>query len=366
MKRQAWLSLLAVALWAANFHAADDNEESIPIAGPIKKKAVAEKNKTAESTKSTEELHKFGPQEVEVKLRDGSLLRGEIANLDSLLPMNTPYGALNIPFARIARIQTTNRLSGRETEDLSASLKDLDSNDFNVRNQAQARLQQFGARALATLSAAREKASPEARSRLEEIIKKITPKNSAYEADDSVLTDEFEAHGFIQAGSLTLKMWMGEIKINLDDLERLIFLAKGRIIHLTLFADSALNDWQDTLIDLPTDEPLRITCTGGFQLFGNTFTPEGSSNYDYQQSGNTFLPGATIGRLGLNGKPFLVGAAKDLKSRSRGRLYLKIFWNDQRHRGNDPASGTYAVRIATGIWVGTTPPAEEAAENPEP
>ena len=290
----------------------------------------------------------FGPNDVEVRLRDGSIVRGEIAGSDTIA-LKTPYGVLTFPLSRIVRIKAGYRLAKQKEAELLAALKDLDSDDFGTRGQAQRTLEELGAQALDALRDARNKASAEARSRIDAVLKKIMAAAPKLSTDDLVKSDEFEAAGTLQFDALLVKSRIGELKVKLEDIEAVRWLANGVVKSMPIEARAGLEDWIDTGVDAIAGDRFAIAVSGSLTLFGqNTVSPpEGTNNWGQQP----FQTGAVIGKLGAAGKPFLIGPGKQWAPDSNERLYVKIFASENAmNNNNNPSQGEYKIKLATGIW----------------
>ncbi len=304
---------------------------------------------------------KFAPNQVEVHLRDGSMLLGEISGVDAL-SLKTPYGTLNFPLNHVLRVRAGFRLAKQDETDILALIKDLDSDEFNVRGQAQKRLEERGAAAASVLRDVKGKVSAEARSRIDAILKRIGDNNPKLVLDDSIKSDEFEATGTLQFETVTVKSHIGDVKVKLEDLDSIRFLANGSDKSLTLDASTGMDDWFDTGVDSTPGEKISVTCTGTVNLFGNLQTgPEGTTNW----GNRPFLTGAVVGKLGDTGKPFLIGATKQWATPNKLRLYVKIFCAENTANNNtNQSTGEFKVRVATGVWSDETATSGDATGTP--
>jgi hypothetical protein len=106
---------------------------------------------------------------------------------------------------------------------------------------------------------------------------------------------------------------------------------------------SELNQWLDTEIDVESGAKLCISADGQVDLW-----PQGPGQYMTTPAGFTTTgkggqhkAGLLLGRIGQNGKVFVVGDQCDDTPAEQGRLYLHIVpspWNNA-------SSGTYRVQI---------------------
>ncbi len=298
----------------------------------------------AETPQGGSSASKYGPADVEVQLRDGSMLRGELSGITAFA-LKTPYGLLNIPLNRVVHFQMGVHIPPQNTTEVPAALKDLDSDDFNTRTRAQQKLEAIGLAALAALRAAKPGASAEARTRIDALLTKISAKSAKTSENDSILTDEFEALGQLQQTTLSLQSCLGPLQIKFEDVNRIRWLAKGDSASLSLDVSTALEDWIDTGIDSIPGEKMAVCATGTIKVYGNTtITPEGTTNWNSRP----FKVGAVIGKLGVNNKPFLIGPGKQWSTDGKERLYLKIHCNDDiLNNDNRNTSGAYSVQIGT-------------------
>ena len=301
-------------------------------------KAAAEKH-------AAKAAPRYGPLDVEMRLRDGSRLRVELSAADKVT-LRTDYGSLAIPISDVRRVRRGDRLSASEEQTFAKLLKDLDADDFEARQAAQNQLTALGARAVGALNAALPKASVEARNRMQLILKKIQERPGAKPQPlDSVKTKTFEARGSLQVQAFKVKARFGVFDVQFDEVDQIRWLCNGEQRSLVLEASKMSNDWVDTELDTEEGEELVVRCSGQINMNGSPCGPEGSSNWGQAQP---FLMGAAIGRLGLNGKPFAIGTGTKLVAESGERLFVKIHCLPHMLRQTQNFSGEYKVAMATG------------------
>ncbi len=118
---------------------------------------------------------KFGPRDIEVKLQDGSVFRGEIKDLESIV-IKTAYGTLSVPIADMLRIDRGERMNEKDAREIADNLKDLDNDEFAKRAAAQYKLETLPAIAAETIKPRAKTATPESKNRIDGILKKLTAK----------------------------------------------------------------------------------------------------------------------------------------------------------------------------------------------
>jgi hypothetical protein len=140
----------------------------------------------------------------------------------------------------------------------------------------------------------------------------------------------------------------GELTLKLCDLRTLHMRGSNSDADLTLDATrygSANEQWMDTGIILDPSLKLLVTADGQVDLW-----PQGPGQYmcppkGYTTAGKgvTYMAGTVLGKIGENGKIFVIGDRYDSAPGEEGRLYLHIVPSPW---GN-PSSGTYQVHIST-------------------
>lgn len=119
----------------------------------------------------------------------------------------------------------------------------------------------------------------------------------------------------------------------------------------TLVDVSSKTAWQDSGVYLNAGETIRVSATGKWSpwpLLGLWSGPEGNSAWKGQVP---FIPAsALMGRLGVDGKPFYIGAGMVLTAKKGGRLYLAM---------NDVFSSLWdnLGKMQVAIWINYAKPA---------
>lgn len=335
---------------------ADDDDEAIVL---LKAKPDGAKPAPAEAAANpAPPKSRFGPMDVEVRLSDGSAIRGEIKGIDTVR-LKTNYGSLAFPAARIMRVTRGQRLTPDETKTFQDTLKLLDADTFQRRAAAQQKLEEMGPPVLAALKQARAVASLEARNRIDAVMKKIEAKGLPRpQTEDVVQADDFAAPGRLELDAFTLKSKVGELSVKFDDIESIRWLCRGSMSAFDLEAVAGLEDWHDTGVDAIASAVLAVQCSGTIQLNNQPTTPIGNTNWG---NGNPFIAGSVVGRMGQGGQPFLIANGKRWTAESGERLYVKIFWPQKFQRQDNRYTGHYSFRVATGAWADDLPAQPAAA-----
>jgi len=302
----------------------------------------------------------YGPLDIEVRLRDGSQMHGElIAPAD--FKLKTAYGVLTFPVTDLRQIRFGLRLAEKELRSIQEAIALLDSDDFGRRDEAQKILERLGAGAVTPLKAAREASkSIEVRNRIDHVLKRLAKKDGGDQSDDQVSAADLDVTGLLDLKEFRFKSPFGELTVKIEDVDSVRWLAGGRFKVVNIEARKGLENWIDTGVNVSPGEPVGVTASGSIHLFGYQVTPTGSNNWSVAQ----FMVGSLIGRVGKDGEQFLVGDGKKWTGAVRDRLYVKIFCGPEQLRQlhRQPPTGSYRVRVATGVRVGELDKPNENAE----
>ena len=298
------------------------------------------------------------PNEAEARFADGSVVR--VLLLVDHLDFVTKYGKLTVPLNQIRRIDFGFRLPEDVAKKVEAAVRKLGDQSFPEREAAVKELVALGAQAYPALQVAARGTDAEAvrraRSALEQIREKTPADLLGRPSYDQVQAAEFPFIGHVAAASVKVKTsYFGEVELKVTDLRSLRWL--GGAGEATVVVDAGRygsppgQQWLETDVYVSAGEPLRVTASGDVDLW-----PMGPGAYmarpsGYPQGGfvpgpggQRFQPGMLLGRVGENGKVFVVGDRYEGKPSEEGKLYLQIVpspWNN-------PSAGSYEVKVTTG------------------
>lgn len=287
---------------------------------------------------------KLGPLDVEILMRDGSMIRGQLKN-DVPFTIVTAYGTLTVPVGELRRFQRGDRLSKEEVDGIAQAIKALDDEDFEKREGAQTQLVSMGPRSLPHLVAAVKSAESERRSRLNKIIAQLQATGIAPQPLDLVKTRTFEAAGEVINLKVPIEAAFGSFDARLDQIVRIRWLAYGERTEVKLTPAEASLEWYDTGIDLQTGEILAVTASGYIQYGGYTISPTGHTAWGQTQP---YMIGTLIGKVGQSGESFSIGFGTRTGAGGGGRLYLQIFIPQNNEGSVQQMTGKYELVIATG------------------
>lgn len=285
----------------------------------------------------------------EIRFADGSVVR--MGLLQDSLEVMTKYGKLTIPVREIRKIEMGLHLPPGLDQQIDQNIRLLSSQVFKQREEASRELVQAGHWALAALQKASRSGDPEVSSRAGSLIKKIqeklSPEHLKQKDEDTLHTVEFPVVGRIL--SPVLKAYsplFGQQDLKLSDLRTIqIRGTRGdrEIVVEAAKYGSASDQWMDTGIMVDPSLRLLITSDGQVDLWPQTpgqymAPPRG---YNTPGRGGQFMAGALVGRVGENGRVFLIGERYEGNPSEEGKIYLHIIpspWNNA-------SGGSFRVRI---------------------
>jgi hypothetical protein len=171
---------------------------------------------------------KVEPGAVEVRFADNSVLK--LTLREEKLEIVTPYGKLLVPVADILKIEFATRLSEADEKRIPVLIKNLGSEDPQVRDAATTELVKLGEKAYPALLQAQKSKDPEVARRANDLVEKVrdtVPKeNLEVRPDDVIYTENSKFTGRLSVSSMkALSPHFGEVQVKLVDVRNLRSLA---------------------------------------------------------------------------------------------------------------------------------------------
>jgi hypothetical protein len=291
-------------------------------------------------------------------LRDGGKVAGR-PKLD-VLTVDTRYGVLHVPTEDLILVRFARRLADLERQRIEAAIARLGAEDFADREAATEDLRKMGLVARKFLLEARKGAIDEVKSRAASLLAEIsssapTPSSSEEDGldpllddeDDEVVTQRFTVRGRVKEEQFTVESRYGALELEATEIAGIAFHPEKRTVRtLEVSASSTVPDsWLNTKLSVAKGQRIVLRARGQITVpnYNLTSGPEGTTRY----SGSTFqnFPMLSlVGKVGKNGKPFLVAKEYQGKASREGTLYLALV----PFRRNYAASGSYQVKVETG------------------
>jgi hypothetical protein len=288
------------------------------------------------------------PQPIEVHLSNGGLVRLTMMGAD--LEVITKYGTLKIPFTDIRRIEVGACLTPERKKELTRAIERLGSPAFKCREEAHRDLLAGGRAACIFLQRSALKLSdPEVVQRVKDLTERLITQHRGClptREEDVIHTVDFPVIGRIASPTIkTHSTHFGVQVLKLSEIHRIYLPSEFVPREISLNAaqyPQGSDAWLDTEMNVRAGTPLLITAEGNIDLW-----PPEPGQYPAMPTGNRkhyygFFPaGALLGRIGEQGKPFLIGEQyKNGAVTEEGRLFVHIVpspWTN--------SIGTYKVKI---------------------
>lgn len=291
------------------------------------------------------------PHQAEVRLGDGSLVR--VVILQESLEVMTRYGKLSVPVREIRRIDFGLHVPDTVEKQIDRSIQQLGSQAYREREDAVKLLVHHGSTAYPFLRKVSHSPDAETAQRVATVMKRISDKVAAEDLrikdHDVIQTQEFPIIGRVLASTIKAhSSHFGPLDLKLSDLRTLF--VRGQNLDNELLVDaskhgSATDQWLDSGLTVEPGQKLVIVSEGQVDLWPQgpgqyVTTPKG---YTAAGKGGSFMAGSLVGRIGTNGKVFLVGERFEGQPSEEGKLFFHIVpspWNNA-------SAGNYRVRIST-------------------
>ena len=291
-------------------------------------------------------------------LADGSRIMGETGIKE--VAIKTAYGDVVVPASEVIRIRVARSSDTAARDKVAALIKQLGAANFDDREKAYDELCKLGPAAQAQLQEAAKHPDAEIRSRVEKLLAELDrgAEMDDEESDDGPLTgdeDELVAKRFTLRG--VIKVDKFDVKTRYGSLE----IPRGDIVSASLCRPDSIaktfkvmgQHWMGgmlgTGIRVRRGDRIVVRASGSinFRNWGESSGPEGNQGR-FGTPSNTDFPGAAlIGRIGSGGKPFLLGASKQLIADADGELMLGLAF-EGRNSGNSTGEYKAVVMVTPG------------------
>jgi hypothetical protein len=291
-----------------------------------------------------------------VRFRNGSVIQPAV--LAEAVEIETKFGKFAIPAKEVLSIDFGFRLSQEDDKKLEQAMSDLSSDKFALRETATKTLMSLGRLAYPAVVEGLKGADLERAKRLQLILKDIQarnlPERLQMRRTDIVRTSDSTITGQIVSAGLRFR-WdpVGEMKLQLWQLRELRSLAPGGELIASVDASKYGNNmsWMETDFAVMLGTRLQVKATGEINLdptnmFNNPTSrgikPDGTQGWN---SGEGYLPGQLLGRIGTSGPTFVIGSRHSAVTKNEGKLFLRIVTLE--HANKVRADGTYQVVISS-------------------
>ena len=292
-------------------------------------------------------------------LMDGSVLTGKLAV--SELTVTTAYGKLVIPVTDVVRITPGMTSHPELHEKVTTLIKQLGSDVFDEREDAQRKLAELGPTVRLLLEQSLEDADQERRTRVEKLLEEFDAMSDEFVVAedvatmpipelDSVETPTFTAVGKIAPEQFEIDSSYGKLTVKLTDIRHIVqaTLKESNIRRSITVAgaDIAQKQFKPTSIRVNRGDQVIIKASGQITMTpwggGAMSTPDGSTNYGWYEN-NTIEAGALVAKIGTGGTIFKVGSDKTFVADRDGVLMFAVGMNPSY--ANQAMPGEYKVNV---------------------
>jgi hypothetical protein len=291
-----------------------------------------------------------GGAEVVIRLHDGTVVRKALLR-DGVVVV-TRFGKLTVPAAEIRRIEFGFHLPDDVAREVQRLVKQLGSDDYQLREAAGKRLVALGFRAWPALQAAARSTDKEvaarAKAALERVRKEVPAEKLSLPGQDVVYTRDCVLAGRVEGEALKARSAsLGELSLRLTELRSLHSAAVERA-EVSLEAaqfGAGPGKWADSGVTVEARVGLALAASGRVDLVPAQSGQHVSGPVGYAAQGEGgYQAGTLLGRVGEDGEVFVAGQYYEGRSAKAGRLYLRIV----PLAGGSGLAGAYHVKVSTG------------------
>lgn len=304
------------------------------------------------------------PRFITLKLQDGSTIAGELS-IDQI-KVTTEFGELNVPIAKLKSFTPGLDSNPTVSKQLSDKFKDLESDDYQTREQAHKDLSAMGPKISKQLAEHINSENAEVKRHVTEIMKEFeqmteeaseedgegASQQKAWINDDTVETLDFTVIGKVSPPEFELSSKYGPLVVKLGDIvlaSRPMDAREAIQRSVTVSGQNlAQRSFKSTGIKVQAGDRVTITASGNITMTpwgGNAASgPDGMPQYGWYVNGS--IPGgALVYRIGDKGQVQKAGARITFTAKSSGTLQLAIGIQGEYAGENYQFPGDYKAKV---------------------
>jgi hypothetical protein len=332
-------------------------------AGPVEAAKTEEAEPAAEAEPVRKPRAPLPPRFMTLKLQDGSTIAGELSI--EQIKVTTEFGELNVPIAKLKSFTPGLDSNPTVSKQLSDKLKDLESDDYQTREQAHKDLAAMGPKISKQLAEHINSENAEVKRHVTEIMKEFeqmteeaseeedgASQPKAWIDDDTVETLDFTVIGKVSPPEFELSSKYGPLVVKLGDIvqaSRPMDARESMQRSVTVSGQNlAQRSFKSTGIRVQAGDRVTITASGNITMTpwgGNASSgPDGMPNYGWYVNGS--IPGgALVYRIGDKGQVQKAGARITFTAKSSGTLQLAIGIQGEYAGENYQFPGEYKTKV---------------------
>jgi hypothetical protein len=379
------LRSVAAACAFLGFELSADDVHAQPVADPFAAPAIApaplarpgapgaavpENAKKSEEAKDKEEVidvprpqpAPLAPQFMRLHLLDGSVIGGDLSIKE--IEVATPFGKLVVPIEKVRRFEPGLDSNAALSAQIDKLIKDLGSDDYKTREEAQKALTALGGKVRKELERYSGDENAEIKRRVGEILKALEEQaeeqagedESAAEQPwirlDTVVTTDFTVLGKVSPPQFKIASKYGPLTIQLADVklaEREVVIRESLQKSVSVDGTNlAQRTFKNTGIRVKPGDKITLRADGNIIMSpwgeGASSGPEGGRNYGWYVA-NQIPGGALVARVGDKGSIFMVGRQSTFVAKQSGVLQLAVGMQAQYANPGYQFPGQYSVKI---------------------
>jgi hypothetical protein len=304
------------------------------------------------------------PRFILLKLLDGSTIAGDLSVNE--IKVKTEFGELTVPIAKIKSFTPGLDSNAKAAAELQAKLKDLESDDYNTREQAHKDLAAMGPKISKQLAPYATSENAEVKRHVSEILKDFEQQaeessededgeeksNQVWINQDTVETTDFTVIGKISPAEFKMTSKYGPLTIALGEIvsaSRPTDARESLRRSVTVPGQNlAQRSFKGTGLRVQAGDRVTITASGNITMspWGSNASsgPEGMPNYGWYVNGS--IPGgALVYRIGDKGQIHKAGSRVSFTAKTSGVLQLAIGMMPEYTNEGYNFPGEYKARI---------------------
>jgi hypothetical protein len=328
-----------------------------PGAGPVEAAKVEEPEPEAEPVRKPRAP--LPPKFITLKLQDGSTIAGDLS-IDHI-KVTTEFGELTVPIDKIKSFTPGLDSNPTVSKQLSDKLKDLESDDYQTREQAHKDLSAMGPKISKQLAEHINSENAEVKRHVTEVLKEFeqlteeaseddegASQQKAWINDDTIETLNFTVIGKVSPPEFELSSKYGQLG-DIVQASRPLDARESTQKSVTVSGQNlAQRSFKSTGIKVQAGDRVTITASGNITMTpwgGNAASgPDGVPQYGWYVNGS--IPGgALVYRIGDKGQVQKAGARISFTAKSSGTLQLAIGIQGEYAGENYQFPGEYKTKV---------------------
>jgi hypothetical protein len=305
------------------------------------------------------------PRYMMLRLQDGSTIAGELSVND--IKIATQFGDLTVPVEKIVSFTPGLESNAKAAEELKAKLQDLESDDYQTREQAHKALAAMGPKIAKHIAPYAASENAEVKRHVTEILKEFEATAEEREEsdeeesvstphvwinEDTLVTTAFTVTGKISPATFEVASKYGPLTIALGDIVQASRPVDSReSVRRSLSVPGqnlVARSFKSSGIRVQAGDRVTITASGTITMtpWGNNASsgPDGMPNYGWYVP-NQIPGGALVYKIGEKGQITKAGSKTSFTAKTSGTLQLAVGMMPEYSNEGYNFPGEYKVKV---------------------